>query len=104
MNTNFPTPRTTQLLSHFNALLSANAVGGGFCLALLFALAFACVHLFKCIKIGWKHRHETDGKPQQNKGQKEKTPAPPQEPVYYVVERNCTRAKPPYGTHNPRFK
>lgn len=105
MNTNFPTHRAAQLLTNFTSILTANAVGGGFCLALLFALAFICVHLIKCVKIGWKHRAETPQNLTRKKTEKEKTPPPPREPVYYVVDRNQIREKPPYPTHREnRFK
>ena len=105
MNTNIPTQRVAQLLYNFTSLLTANAVGGGFCLALLFALAFLCIHLIKCVKIGWKHRAETSTNPNPKKTEKEKAPPPPREPIYYVVNQNQIREKPPYHNRKEnRFK
>lgn len=76
--------------------LSAAAVGGVFCTAFLFTLCFVCIHILKCAKIGWKQRRQNppDGNPKST--QNEKAPAPPQEPVYYIVEKKRTHPKTKY--------
>ncbi len=85
----------THLLS--TSLLSAKAIGGGFCVLFLLALCFLCVHILKCAKVGWRHRNPKPSDPEPKPEAKEKAPAPPQEPIYYIVERKRTRAKPKYG-------
>ena len=81
-----------------HSLLTVNAVGGAFCILFLFALCFVCVHLFKYAEIGWKHRKKpAEPPPLPEKTEKEKAPAPPQEPIYYIVERKKRRAKSSYS-------
>ena len=89
-----------------HSLLTVNAVGGAFCTLFLFVLCFVCVHLFKYANIGWKHRKKpAEPPPPPEKTEKEKAPAPPQEPIYYIVERKRTRAKPKYSEPKEiRFK
>lgn len=85
-------------------LLSARAVGGAFCLIFLFSFCFVCVHILKCAKIGFFQSRKTPDAPPK-KEEKEKAPAPPQEPIYYIVEKKRTRAKPKYGEPKEiRFK
>ena len=87
-----------QTLRLYN-LLSAYAVGGIFSLLFLFILCFVCVHILKCAKIGFaQHKKPTDPPtpPTPPKEDVKKAPAP-QEPVYYIVERKRTRAKPKYS-------
>ena len=89
----------------FTALLSATAVGGVFCIAFLFALCFICVHILKCVEHGFKRARKPPEQPNPPTEQKEKAPAPPQEPIYYIVERKRSRAKPKYGEPKEiRFK
>ena len=76
-------------------LLSTRAVGGAFCLIFLFLLCFVCVHILKCAKIGFFQNRKPH--PPQKTEEKEKAPAPPQEPIYYIVEKKRTRAKAKYG-------
>jgi hypothetical protein len=85
-------------------ILSVRAVGGAFCLIFLFSFSFLCVHILKCAKIGFfQSRKKTDS--DTKKEEKEKAPAPPQEPVYYIVEKKRARSKPKYGEPKEiRFK
>lgn len=92
MNTSFPL-RLALLVSKISTLLlNAHTVGGIFALFFLFILSFLCVHILKCAKVGFLQSKKPEVPPKE-----EKAPAPPQEPVYYIVEKKRTRAKPKYG-------
>ncbi len=86
-------------------LLAASAVGGVFCLLFLFALVFVCVHILTCAKMGWRKGKKKPCDTAQENTAKEKAPAPPPEPIYYIVEKKRTRTKSKYGTPKEiRFK
>jgi hypothetical protein len=97
----------TYILS-FTQLLTNTALGGIGLTVFLFLLCFLIVHFFVLAKIGWKARqltkNQTDPTPQKE------TPAPKEkerEPIYYIVERKRTRARPKTSYSEPkefRFK
>ena len=74
----------------------------GFCFVfLLFGVCFALTHFTKLALLGW--RNNTPPPPPK---EKEKAPeVKPPEPVYYIVERKKSRAKPQYSAPKEiRFK
>ena len=68
---------------------------------LLFALCLIGVHILQLAKLGWftLHNEKLPPKPTPPPPKQEKqAPAkPPQEPVYYIVERKTRRPKTSYG-------
>ena len=106
----YTVPMNTFLATHnipidATQLLAARVVGGVFCLIFLFVLVFVCVHILKCAKIGWlKHRKKHD-ESAEKPPQKEKAPASPPEPIYYIVEKKRVRTKSKYSEPKEiRFK
>lgn len=107
----YTVPMNTFLATHnipidATQLLAARVVGGVFCLIFLFVLVFVCVHILKCAKIGWlKHRKKQHDESAEKPPQKEKAPASPPEPIYYIVEKKRVRTKPKYSEPKEiRFK
>ncbi|MBQ8394967.1 MAG: hypothetical protein IJX49_05275 [Clostridia bacterium] len=89
------------------ALLIAQSIGGFFGVVLIFALCFFAVHIVRYAKLTWQEKHPTEAPKEEKEEEKpeEKAPAPPQEPIYYIVERKQRRAKPKYSEPKEiRFK
>lgn len=93
---------------NYHILFAANSGIGFLLLVLLFIFCFAMVHIARLAKFGWQQKKKPNPpkkSPQTPTKQKEKAPAPPQEPIYYIVERKQRRAKPRYGEPKEiRFK
>lgn len=91
-------------------LLIAQSIGGFFGVVLIFALCFFAIHIVRYAKLTWQEKHpsppeEEKQEEKQEEKPEEKAPAPPQEPVYYIVERKQRRAKPKYSEPKEiRFK
>ena len=89
------------------SLLLVSAGLGFVWLVLLFLFCFCGVHGIRIAKYGWTPRKQPPAKPAQPTPpiEKEKAPAPPQEPIYYIVEKKRTRQKNKYGEPKEfRFK
>ena len=87
--------------------LLPSGINGGLCTLLLFLFSFTAVHLAKYAKIGWQARQTPpkDEKPSTPESPKKEAPAPPSEPIYYIVERKKARAKHRYSEPREiRFK
>ena len=90
-----------------HTLLSIHPLLGGFCLLVIFCFCFIAIHLVKLAKRGWQITENPFTHPVQKTIEPEKkAPAtPPQEPIYYIVERKQTRKKSRYTTPKEfRFK
>ena len=91
-----------------NQLLTNTALSGIGLTVFLFLLCFLIVHFFVLAKIGWQTRQQTTN--QNDPPAQKETPAPKEkerEPIYYIVERKRTRARPKTTYSEPkefRFK
>lgn len=93
--------------STYSSLLTAQAIGGFFGVVLIFALCFFAIHIVRYAKLTWQEKRPEKPPAEEKEEEKpeEKAPAPPQEPVYYIVERKQRRAKPKYSEPKEiRFK
>ena len=90
-------------MNSLSFLLTATNTRGFFSLVILLILCFFGVHFFRLAIIGIQSlQHPTFPTETEEK----KAPAePPQEPIYYIVERKTRRKKPSYGEPKEiRFK
>lgn len=78
-------------------MLIATQILGLFATLLLFLLCFLGVHVAKLAQIGWSQSKPKKEEPPSKPTAKEKTEPVQAEPVYYIVERKKSRAKPTYG-------
>lgn len=82
-------------------LLSATVSLGFLWLILLFIACFCGVHGIRLAKYGWTYQKSLKSKssnkaknaPTGGEPKKEPSPLPPQEPIYYIVEKKRTRQK-----------
>ena len=94
-------------LSPYTLLSTAQSVGGFFGVVLFFGLCFFAVHIVRYVKISWEEKHPAPSEPEPKEEEKseEKAPAPPQEPIYDIVERKQRRSTPNYSEPTEiRFK
>ena len=101
-------------MNAFTSLLSAHTWLGILWLFLLFGACFLLVHIARLVKFGWKYHKGNDApasstepaKPAKPPEKEKPTPTgnPPQEPIYYIVEKK-RRAKTSFGEPKQiRFK
>jgi hypothetical protein len=97
----------TNPLFPYALLSTAQSIGGFFGVVLFFGLCFFAVHIVRYFKLAWQEKHPAPPEPEPKEEEKseEKAPAPPQEPIYYIVERKQRRSKPKYSEPKEiRFK
>ncbi len=103
----------SQNQKYYHSVLANDALGGVGLIVFLFLLCFLIVHFCVLAAIGWKTQRQTQEQRAPTEIKKEEKTAPEpkktseREPIYYIVERKRTKARPKTTYSEPkeiRFK